>query len=412
MSHFFTEAAIPRDTRCVTFSGRHYETGAISNTLQAMGAVDPHTGQPYSEALAFGASGGIAFGNFVFEYKGHLPHVALLTRNTFSPFEMALDNLAVRRETRETTHVDKAEKNLRLELDSGNPVVVWADVFSMPYRGLNPEMMWQMQPVLVVGQDGEDFLLADGSRHEIRIAASDLERARARVKKDRFRIMTLEKPDVERVPEGLRRGIATCTALFLDKPPAGSPNNFGIVGMRHWSQMLTDSKNAKGWPRTFEPGPRLTQALAGQVGQPGVWDWIETWGTAGGGDRATYAQFLREASTWLNEPRLQGPAEVFSRSEELWHALADAAMPDAVPEFARLKALKREHSNLWFEQGANALDARMSCRAEIKQLVAELADPAKLAPLAGEIQANMASLVDQIADLEEPAIRELRSIVE
>src|SRR4051812_16288350 len=98
------------------FFGRHYETGTIVDALAAMGARDPKTGKAYSEALALGASGGIAFGYFVFEYKGHLPHVALLTRNTFAPFERTLDNLAIKRDARETTDGARAEKNLRAEL--------------------------------------------------------------------------------------------------------------------------------------------------------------------------------------------------------------------------------------------------------------------------------------------------------
>src|SRR5690348_4881397 len=119
------------------FFGRHSGTGTVANALAAMGVKNPKTGKPYSEALALGASGGIAFGYFVFEYKGHLPHVALLTRNTFSPFERTLDNLAIRREARETTDGARAEKNLRAELDSGNPAIVLADAYSLPYTGLS-----------------------------------------------------------------------------------------------------------------------------------------------------------------------------------------------------------------------------------------------------------------------------------
>jgi hypothetical protein len=64
-------------------NGRHSETGSIHNALALQGIKAPHTGKPYSEALLLGISGGIAFGYFTFEYKGYLPHVALLTRNTF-----------------------------------------------------------------------------------------------------------------------------------------------------------------------------------------------------------------------------------------------------------------------------------------------------------------------------------------
>jgi len=393
------------------FEGRHYETGTVANALAAMGVKDPQTGKPYSEALALGASGGIAFGYFVFEYKGFLPHVALLGRNTFSPFERMLDNLAIRREARETIHADKAEKNLRLELDSGNIPIVWADMFSMPYRGLNPEHMWTMIPMAVVGQEGDDFLVLDGSSRPIRVSAETLSNARARVKKDRFRMTILEAPDSERIGEGLRRGIGTCTALFLDKPPAGSANNFGIAGMRHFSKMLTDGKNSKGWAKTFQPGPRLTQALAGSHGQPGVWDWIERWGTEGSADRATYAQFLREASVWLGIP-LNEVAGSFNRSAAHWSALAEAAMPDIVSEFARLKEIKRALAALWFEDGEDSNQERGALRKEMKELTQAVGAEGRLDPFATEIQANMAAQVDQIAELEGEAFRLLRSLVE
>ena len=51
------------------FTGRHWETGSIHNALAVQGIKAPHTGQPYSEALLLGVSGGIAFGYFTFEYK-------------------------------------------------------------------------------------------------------------------------------------------------------------------------------------------------------------------------------------------------------------------------------------------------------------------------------------------------------
>jgi hypothetical protein len=67
--------------------GRHYETGTLRNAWALRGARAPHTGQPYSEALLLGVSGGITFGYFTFAYTGELPHMALLTRNTFDAFD-------------------------------------------------------------------------------------------------------------------------------------------------------------------------------------------------------------------------------------------------------------------------------------------------------------------------------------
>lgn len=394
-----------------SFAGRHYETGTIVNALAAIDAVDSKTGKPYSEALAFGASGGVAFGYFTFEYKGHLPHVALLPRNTFAPFERALDNLAIRRETRETTNAIKGEENLRRELDAGNPVIVWADLFSMPYRGLPAGGMWAMLPVLVVGQAGDDFLLADGSSHPVQIAAADLLKARSVVKKERFRIMTIESPDESALPDRLREAIKSATALFLDKPPVGAAENFGAAGMRNFARCLTEPKGPKSWAKMFEPGPRLSQALAGSHGQPGVWDWIETWGTAPGADRGTYADFLREAAAWIGQPDLAKPAEEFERSKLLWQRLAEESLPDDLAELVRMKELKRRHHDLWFTQGREAEVERAQIREEIRALVAAFEDPAKLAPLAAETQARMAQTVLEIVAIEEAAMQSLRNML-
>jgi hypothetical protein len=391
------------------YTGKHYETGTVVNALDAMGVLDPKTGAPYSEALALGASGGIAFGYFVFEYTGHLPHVALLTRNTISPFERMLDNLAIRRETRETTDPRKGEENLRRELDMGNPVIVWADIYSLPHRGLDPTQMWAMLPMLVVGAKDDSFLVLDGHESPIEISAADLAKARGRVKKDRFRIMTLEAPDPEQVAAGLLRGIETCVALFLDKPPVGSANNWGVQGMRFWSKMLRETRNAKAWARQFEPGPRLSQALAGKVGQPGVWDWIQTWGTSDGADRGTYATFLREAAKWTGKTALNGPAGALDRSAGLWRRLAEAAMSDTVPELARLKALKRAYSEAKSLPQAEYLPARSEVREKMSALVKSLEDPAKLAGVEADIRACMATLVDEIATVEEAAMLDLRA---
>ncbi|MGV3616905.1 MAG: BtrH N-terminal domain-containing protein [Fimbriimonas sp.] len=394
-----------------TFAGRHYETGTIANALAALGATDPKTGKPYSEAMVLGASGGIAFGYFTFEYKGHLPHVALLTRNTFAPFERALEHLAIRRETRETVQAAKGEGNLRRELDAGNAVIVWADAFSMPYRGLPKGAMWAMRPVLVVGQEENEFLLADGSSQVIRISAEELQAARAVVKKDRFRTMTLERPDESALPERLVDCIRACVALALDKPPAGSANNFGIAGMRHFAKVLTDVIGSKSWETMFAPGPRLAQALAGTYGQPGVWDWIQTWGTGPSADRGTYATFLREAAVWTGISALGGVADEFDRSSEVWNRLAQASMPNEVHELLNLRALKSAYRDLWFERG-RAMEAGLTeIRREMAALFEKLSEPSVLAPYSRPIREAMAAAVLEIAEIEEGAMRRLREAV-
>ena len=108
------------------FAGRHWETGTLRNALAYQGVKAPHTGQPVSEALLLGVSGGITVGYFTFEYKGYLPHLALLTRNTFDPLDTILDRVPLPREVRQTTNPSKGDANLMDALDSGRPAIVWA----------------------------------------------------------------------------------------------------------------------------------------------------------------------------------------------------------------------------------------------------------------------------------------------
>lgn len=211
-------------------------------------------------------------------------------------------------------------------------------------------------------------------------------------------MMIVERPDPGRLAEGLNRGIETAVALMLDKPPAGSPDNFGIQGMRAFAKVLTDTKGPKAWHSKFEPGPRLVQALAGRIGQPGVWDWIETWGTARGGDRGTYAAFLREAN-----PALSDLASQLDVSHQLWLKLASRAMPDEIAEFKELKALKRQYSE--------SREDRAKLRPAICCLIEQVGGSEKLASMAGDIRASMAETVLQIAEVESEVFHGLRELL-
>ena len=93
------------------FSGRHSETGSIQNVLALQGITAPHTDETYSEALLLGVSGGVTFGYFTFEYEGYLPHLALLTRNTFDPFQTILERLGIPQDVRQTNKVENCRKD-------------------------------------------------------------------------------------------------------------------------------------------------------------------------------------------------------------------------------------------------------------------------------------------------------------
>ncbi len=377
------------------FAGRHYETGTIANWLTA-------SGHECSEAMAFGASGGAAFGYFVFEYKGHLPHVALLTRNTFAPFERALDNLGVRRKQMETTNAKKGEENLRRELDFGHPVVIWADAFGASWNLLPQGQMWLMQPMLVVGHEADGFWVVDQSQRAFLVSADELNALRGKVKKDRFRIMVLE--GVEPDAAGVANALETCRALFLDKPPAGSAKNFGLTGMEHFAQMLRDDNTADGWGKKFAGGERFVHAVAGSAGQPGLYDWIARWGTDSAADRRTFAAFLRESGEG-SEAVIDG----FEKSAKLWAGLAEAALPDSVAEFAEIKKLRTQRDKLRWSDPLGSIEERKEIGEQLKDLL-KACESLDLDTHA--MRHAMAERVDEIRAVEGDAIQALAATME
>jgi hypothetical protein len=174
--------------------------------------------------------------------------------------------------------------------------------------------------------------------------------------------------------------------------------------MRHCLKSLTDEKTVSGWARKFA-GPHATlQSLAGQVGQPGCFDWIDTWGTGPSADRGTYADFLVEASSILGRPHLTESADLFLASAKLWSAIAESCLPDDVPELALLKTRKRAYA------ATRPNDPqRAQRRSEVKEAWQIASEIPELETLARDIRHEMAKSLSQIADLEHEAAQLLRA---
>lgn len=349
------------------FDGRHRETGPIRNVLAYQGKAAPHSGQPISEPLLMGISGGITVGYFLFEYKGYLPHIALLTRNTFDPLDTLLERLALPREVLQTSKPETAMKNLLDVLESGHPALVWVDLFSLPYNLLNPTQMWAMVPVVVYGVEGDTVYIADRANQPLTITVEELMKARGRVKDDKFRVMDLDTPDMDKLPAAVLKGIWQCISLFTDAPPKGKRDNFGLAALQHWADMLVNTRNKHSWERYFPVGSRLYNALAGDLGQPGLFDWIMIWGGSDEAERALYADFLDEAALILNKPDLKAASELFRQSAQVWNALALDVLPDNMPLLKETRELKLQKQVL-FRAGQSTIEERKAMNNRLKQL--------------------------------------------
>lgn len=395
------------------FTGRHWETGSIHNALVMQGIKAPHTGQPYSEALLLGISGGIAFGYFTFEYKGYLPHVAMLTRNTFNSFSTILERLGIAQDVQQTNKADVAEKNLLGTLESGLYPLVWADQFSLAYNCLNPDdAMWGMLPILAVETDGKSVSIADRSSQVLHLSMADLTKARGRVKEDKYRIMTLDAPQTTKLAAAVQMGICQAIKLFTEEPPRGARDNFGFAAYEKLAEMLVNTRNKQSWERFFSPGVRMYHALAGSPVQPGAYHWVMTWGAADGAERGLYADFLLEAAQILKKPALKASAEKFRESYKLWLTFADALLPDDVPLLGESKKLIRKKQDLFINEGESALPEIKKINARLNELLSQSETDFPLSNAqAADLRTNLRDILLEIRAVEQQAVNLLQSAI-
>ena len=394
------------------FTGRHPETGTVHNALAVQGVTAPHTGQPFSEALLMGIAGGIAFGYFTFEYEGYPPHIALLTRNTFDPLDTLFERLAIPREVMHTTSVEKANSNVRDALEGGQPAIVWADRFSLSYNALEyDENNWAIMPLLVHGLDDTHAHLADRANTSIVVPLAELNAARGRIKKDKFRVMTLAAPDLSRLPSAVSKGIWQCISLFTDAPPKGKRDSFGLAALQFWAKMLTNTRNKQSWTRYFPPGERLWMALAGNTVQPGAFTWLKN-AEGNCAERGMFADFLTEAAQLLEKPVLNDSAALFRESETEWAQLVTLLLPQDIPVFKETAELLTRKHAIFVTQGGDALDEIMQINTRLTEIRESVSGDFPMSE--DDVQAFFAGLAAQVLkihDAEQAAIAHLQSVM-
>ncbi|MBC8097844.1 MAG: DUF4872 domain-containing protein, partial [Armatimonadetes bacterium] len=388
------------------FAGRHWETGTMRNALAYQGVKAPHTGEAVSEALLLGVSGGITFGYFTFEYEGYLPHIALLTRNTFNPMQTVLERLAIPQEILRTPNPQKGEVNLVEVLESGRPALVWADLFSLPYNDLPYDARnWAMMPILVYGYTEATATIADRANCPLTVPSATLQQARGRVKKDDYQVMVLDTPDWKRLPAAVSQGIWQCISLYTEAPPKGKRDNFGLAALRHWATMLTNTRNKNSWARYFEPAERLWMALVGDVVQPGAYTWLKH-GHGNTAERGMYADFLDEAATILNKPALKPAAQMFRESEIAWGVLTELLLPADIPPLYKAKTLLDRKQALFMAQGAEALPDIQAINQQLRALqIAAATDFALTEAQVTAFRAGLSAQIMHIHDLEAAAVK-------
>ena len=96
------------------------------------------------------------------------------------------------------------------------------------------------------------------------VSPETLAAARGRVKKDKFRIITLEPPVADKLAAAVQAGIWDTIKLFTEKPPKGSRNNFGLQAYQWWIKLLTRPRTRLSWEKEFPAGRPMFAGLTSQ----------------------------------------------------------------------------------------------------------------------------------------------------
>lgn len=388
------------------FEGLHWETGTVRNYYDYCGVNAPHTGEPYTEALLMGISGGAVIGYFVFAYQGIDPHARILTRNTFDPMETMLKRLGDVQNLRQTASAERAVGNLVDTLEKGTPAITWVDAFSLPYDPQPYEFeIPHMLPVVVFGFDDEAdrVSIADRARVPLFASTGQLAAARARVKKFRHRIMTLETPDSDKLQEAVQSGIRDTIQLYTEKPPKGARHNFGFAAYQRWADALRKPKMRGSWDKEFPRGRKMFAGLESVFGD------THTYGKEGFAERDVYANFLDEAAQILDLPVLREAAAHFRAGALAWRDLGLLLLPDSIPVWAEARKLMLESQRLFLERGGAALEEG---RANAGRLIEIRRQMETDFPLTEEelvaFREEIAEQVLKISTIEEPAIAAMK----
>lgn len=386
--------------------GYHPTTATIAGALAYHGVSAPHRDGPVTEALLAGIAGGIALGYFYFAYEGYDPQVNIVTRNSFDGygFDSVRTRLGISVDLLQTTSEKKGRENLIGVLEEGEVPIVWLDTLSLGYEKSElGEEMWSVLPVIVYAYEDEESALADRADAPIVLPTERVDRARARIKKERFKVATIDTPDFSALPEAVAEGIESCLALYFEKPPKGSAKNWGATALDRWQKLLRSSSKDS-WISVLPTTKDLYAGLT-TVYKYAFLYWKDDSETA---DRALYADFLDEASTILDNPALAEVAGEFRKAAEAWKAVANALLPESVPLLAGSRKLLHRRHSAFLAKGSEAMDEIASIDGELATARDEAAGLELSDAERSALQEGIADALERVQAVEVPAFHALR----
>jgi len=329
------------------FPGNVPATTALRILLAHAGVRNPLTAEPFSEPLLFCIAGGIGVGMFTFLYeKENFASLFLGGRHSWfddlAYLKGALARFGIKPLVQESSGHKSADKQLHDALDRGAPCIAWVDMATLPHRAMPGMMQGSSYHVVTAYKlHGDNVVIGDLTDEPIEVAADAFAAARARIKKQKNRLLTLDgSPGKLDVAKLVRDGLRACAKGLVEAKMGAMKTNFRLDALRAWADRLHQSQDKESWERIFATPANFWRALTS------MYVFIESYGTGGGLCRPIFAAGLTEAADALDDPSLRALAKRYSDLGQQWTALADAALPSDVPMFAEARALATRRAKL------------------------------------------------------------------
>lgn len=384
--------------------GFHSDTSALLNLLKHHSKEPLH--ELLSEEMLLGIGGGAGYGYFTFFYEQEdFSSFFLGTRALWESSEAfisgVLKALDLKPAVKQTKDRKAAFDQLYKQVSNGTPVIVAIneDVFRRNTITKNGYQTYGL--VLEINTNTGLVKIALRKEEPLEISIEDLILGRDHLatRKVINQSIFLKGAAVEmtakKIAAAARAGIET--SIKSAHNPRMS--NFGITALDRWMTSLTSSSK-QSFGRLFYNTKHLVNALYY------TYYWIVQ-NTDGYALRSSYARFLHQIGTLINEPLLVETSSLYEKSGHIWRQIAEDSLNSDYPEFRLMKDKFQELNEYFYCQRFN-LEEYKKMTAEILDLKAEASEHLEFSEaVRKELFFHLAGLIEEIKRLETSALLNL-----